>query len=468
MGFDVRLYSGFRKLENSTLRPSTTGGDLFQGSLKEDCSILSPTISFRFAQNFAPALYNYAYIKDFGRFYYIEEWTNRLGIWTATMRRDPLATFRTQIGSSTQYILRCSYESDGNIIDNEYPTTANITQSSSDAGNPWSTTLGSGRYVVGIINSDVSGVGAVSYYVFTQTQLNTLNNYLLTNSGDWVDSSEIEITEQLTKVLFNPYEYISSVKWVPFEPPQSGVVTNLRFGWWNIPISCSRLSNTPLYSFTLPIPVINHPQSSSRGNFLNLNPYTRASLIFRPFGVIPLDMTYFAKSSVISLFVNVDCISGAGTVRISSATASSTYVEVSAKVAVDIQLAQIGIDYLSTATAVANVGESIARTATSFGFGGGSIASSIESAVRSALPQLQTSGGNGSVTDFYNTPRVLFQFSNIVDENNTNKGRPLCKNRVISNIPGFIVVNSPQLDLPATLSECLSCKEYMQSGFYYE
>ena len=65
------------------------------GTLKDNCSILDPTITIH---NAAVPNYNYAYIPDFGRYYYVAPPTAiRTDIWELIMHVDVLRTFQDAI-----------------------------------------------------------------------------------------------------------------------------------------------------------------------------------------------------------------------------------------------------------------------------------------------------------------------------------------------------------------------------------
>ena len=118
---NITLYQFAKKL-NSTARPSGTAKGV-QGKLRESCSMLAPEIGFvSFGQTESPHVWNYAYIPDFGRFYFIDNWTWAGGMWYASMTVDPLASWRNEIANSTEYIVRAASAVNPNIIDTTYPT----------------------------------------------------------------------------------------------------------------------------------------------------------------------------------------------------------------------------------------------------------------------------------------------------------------------------------------------------------
>ena len=131
---DVYLMQ-FKKKENSTLQP-TINFQPFSGTLRESCSIINPSIGFDLGQNTTPVA-NYAYIPTFSRYYFIENWTWERGIWWAEMAVDVLASWRSDIGSSSNYVLRAAAASNGYVEDSYYPMTREHATAYTIIQTPW-------------------------------------------------------------------------------------------------------------------------------------------------------------------------------------------------------------------------------------------------------------------------------------------------------------------------------------------
>ena len=97
---NIVLYK-FNKRDNSTKRPGN--GKTVSGRLNNSSSIMSPSISF--TSNFHS--YNYAYIGEFGRYYYISDITCLQGKNVQfDCKVDVLMSFQKSIYESTQYVER--------------------------------------------------------------------------------------------------------------------------------------------------------------------------------------------------------------------------------------------------------------------------------------------------------------------------------------------------------------------------
>lgn len=81
----------------NVLSKTLTGEVTKTGNLKENCDVLSPSILF----NFNPIEYNYAYIADFGRYYFVGKPINEgAALWRVDLTVDPLMSWKDSIKAS--------------------------------------------------------------------------------------------------------------------------------------------------------------------------------------------------------------------------------------------------------------------------------------------------------------------------------------------------------------------------------
>lgn len=480
----VTLYE-FKKRENSTKRPDASATQrTHEAVLKMPTSLLNPEISFDFGLKGNPSFYNYAYISDLGnRYYFIRDWTVSEGhIWTAHMEVDVLASWKGSIGASTQYIKRSSYTYDGGIMDNVYPTKQPPQINLSQSASPWSTTsLASGCYVVGIINNKDGGMGAAHYYMFTQDMMNKLLAYML-GGVEWMGTIT-DISDSLLKVLMNPIQYIVSCIWYPFQiDTDSTAVTQLSktpLGWWELDVPCYQLNTTIKY-FQSDVDVAKHPQAGSRGTYLNKQPYTTYTLYYPGVGSMAIDPSLITTDTL-SIQCAVDLI--ANQARLTVSSMGIIAVEFS-QIGVPIQLAQMASQALQ---AIGGTIQGIAGMATGAATGAGSalvgaygasaasflgMASSffgaIGNAVESAYPQTTKLSANGSIVGLAYPVQLKAIFYLLVDEDNADLGRPLCKARQVSSLPGFQMCMHADIAIAGTAQENQKIKSYMESGYFYE
>lgn len=429
--------------------------------LKENCSILNPAL---FVDIGNPSNYNYCYISDFGRFYYVNDWTYERGKWLAQCSVDVMATYKAQIGASSQYILRASNDSDGSIMDTMYPTKNLISERQGVGASPWR----SGSWVIGIVSSD-SINGAVSYYAFTGAQFSSLCSYLF--GGSIYDFNQItqDISRETWKSLYNPFQYIVSCMYIPVDISANfGSSVNVKVGYWTIPVSAYTLAiSTPIIdSFTIPW-VGNHPDDS-RGDYVYCNPYTQVDFSFPAFGFVQLPSDIVYKQGGVAGDLSVDLVTGEGTLYLGDA--NFPYMVLKAQIGIPVKLAQMATDVLGMATtAVSGVAGTVSAALS--GDIAGAIASgvsAIDSSVRSQVPRLSTTGGSGGFSSLIYPPRAVFRYYKLVDEDNARLGRPLCQHRQVSSLGGYMLCENAAVDIPGTMEESQRVQAIMNGGFYYE
>ena len=461
---NVYLFS-FTKKENSTKRPDSAGV-LLQCQVKTQSSIFRPTLELNFGLQDAPDQYNYAYIPDFGRYYFVEEWTYTPPKWTLNLKCDVLASFSAYIGIADLYVLRASNENDGTVIDTLYPTKAGCTFNSSSITNPW-TDSQNGMYVLGVVSKQ-SIFGSINYFAVTRAQLQNIMQSLIddtitTNNGFNTDDASLA----LQLAIIDPMQYIKSCVYIPLSDVGGTLSPGLTI--FNYPIlgSC-KIITEPLITFTNTFAIQKHPQAGTRGIFTNLAPFTQIRLNYPPFGVIELDTTAMATALTITTEVKIDVTSGLGILRVFAA--GSLISKVESQVGVSIQIAQVARNNpLSVLTGVA--GGLLAGSQNTGSFLGdliGGTAANVGDAMQMSGAKLSTIGGGGTYAHLGETPTLYFQFFNIVDDDNSHNGRPLCKVRKPIDLGGYMLIQDGDVAIPGTSEESREVRTYLEGGFYYE
>lgn len=462
MAFTVTLYESFSKKENSTKRPS--GGIGIPCDIKSQSGFLNPTLIFNIDN---PRRYNYAYIGVFDRYYFINEWTYENGFWQASMRVDSLASWKQTIGGSTCYILRSASAYNLDVMDTTYPGINTSVCYRNETASPWTVgDLTVGTYVVGVAGQ------ATTYYLFSHSELERFLNFIM--SDNYVDAlvdGWSSVFPQV-KAQTNPLQYITSIKWFPFVV--SGRRTNLlRVGFVDVETGVQELTGNGTFSGTLNFDIIKHPQAD-RGNYLNNSPFSSYSLFFPPWGTIQLDPNLVANSNSINTEWIVDLRTGGGTLKVFMGNDNLLLTSwVHSMVGVEHQVTQIinkgyGIGNLVQPVATALAG---AVAGGGVGAGIGVIAggvSAIGDVVSSAIPSSTSIGSTGGIDSLIGRPALLHNFKTIANEDLAHRGRPLCENRQISSLQGFMIVKDADIDLPCTQPEREEIKSYMEGGFFYE
>lgn len=447
---EIFLYS-FLKKENSTAQPIT--GKEFVGELLPTCSITAPVIKFGTIKN--PQGFNYAYIPLFSRYYWVNDWNFTGAFWAASMSTDVLATYRDQIGRSTQYILRSAAEHDGAVIDSLFPLKPQPVITVNHGSLGWSDSAVT--YVVGIIGK--AGAGTF-YYSFTPTAFASFAQNLFgpeNYTGD--DGLPADITLDYFKAQFNPLQYLTTCRAYPFPVVgQAGGI--IPVGWIELakPDGCSRLPDQNV-KFSFSIPGANHPDIAE-GSFYNCRPYTQVVLTVPCFGQMELSASDLGGGGVnceISLFPPT----GDAILTVSNSAGKPIYRTRSC-IGANVQVNQFTKNYAGFAAGVAGTITS-ALTGNFIG-----AASGVASAAGSIMPQMTSSGSTETLAECAIKPSLTYRFFRSVEHDNENHGAPLCKPRQISKLPGYILCENPEVAINGTADESTTIKQYMTGGFYFE
>lgn len=464
--FTVNLYE-MNKRENSTRRP-TGNGYAIECEAHEPIDLMSPTFLINLS---APFDYNYLYISIWDRYYWIDNWTYNKGLWEAACSIDPLASWRNDIGSLTEYVLRSADEYDGGIVDTTYPLTGEVDIVQNFAG--WNIEADpAGCYVIGVIGL----VGLTEYYVIGQNEIGLFGAAMFGQDlWDAVQADDPGVLQggvsSFMKAQFNPLQYVVSCMWFPFMVPHSGTKSTVFFGFFDSGWTAYTLSRASYMLFSTNIQLSEHPQAEARGYYLDLAPYSRLRLSALPWGEIDLDTTkFFGANSEIYLEAWVDPVTGSTKLYVSNGTADQILTLVG-QIGVPEQLSQVLKDNLATVTGgMSALAGLVGSLITGNVIGGvATVVSGIGNAVAAQYPDVSTTGTNGArITVAPVNIYVTQTFQYIVEEDRPNHGRPLCQRRRLNTLPGYLMVSDPDVEIPATKAEIQKIKEYMVNGFFYE
>lgn len=103
MAFTISLFK--TASENNRVVKELTDEKQLSGELRNQTSVLSPKIRIESEENIAG--YNYCYIPEFGRYYYIVDITSiRTRVWEVSMRCDVLMSYKDEIKTITGVVVR--------------------------------------------------------------------------------------------------------------------------------------------------------------------------------------------------------------------------------------------------------------------------------------------------------------------------------------------------------------------------
>lgn len=457
--FDIYFYD-FKKKTNSTATPSATGA-------KYDCKVMTPSniLNPVIELKASPLAYNYAYIPSWGRYYFIDDIQFTAGAYVLSLSVDVLATYKAQIGSDTAYVLRSASNSDGAITDTLYPATTNITREIVDAKRPLSVAWDgwtNAYFVLGIqgYGTDTGDNAGIIYYQATYSQFIQLLTGFYANSGDAAFWGNID--KGVINSLNNITDFIVSCRAYPVSMEVANTNSKLYIGSWNSGLTLPKVIGGALFSYTFEnIP--KHPQQS-RGDYLNMKPYTSYNFISAMIGNFELDP--FIMRDITSFTVDglIDYTTGEALIDF-NATGNLRFIETFATVGVDVPLSGVEVN-------VGGIATGIAKGALSAVFGDWlGVASGIGNALldgaQSANAKTSERGGFMIWSSTY-SPYIDCIFHEVIDEDQANQGRPLCQVKTISTLSGYLVINNPHFSGAMLNDENNMVNNYMAGGFYYE
>ena len=479
----ITLYK-FEKRANSTKQPDNTvasrDATVF---LKEPCDEFKPVFQLN------SIYFDYNYLKWGTRYYWI---TSKSFITNDIIEihctKDLLATYKSKIGASSQYILRSSHDSNGHIVDNLYPITTERSgtyQSTALLADMWDAR--DGFYVMGLICSAQSGQsianrlrrGNVVYLILTESQARTLADQFNQLSGFM---SAVKPADFLVSFTYIPIPLTNSIAQAAAGSPAK-IHIGSAVGGWDLDVAdCiptgSITGANGVYTYT-PSPsfvsLASHPESGTRGEYLNYPPYTQLTAFLGPFGTVNLTQMDTSYGGYGSLYYNftIDLCTGQAIFRfydhaIPSDLSGATVSRIG-RLGVPIQLVTSTYGNLSsTISAIGSAIGIVGGIATgNAALAGSSAAGFVGSAAASMTPKNDSVGSNGSFAELYR-PYILQQFFKVTADDNSQRGRPLCIVGQISNYPGYIMTSDCDIALLATDAENISIRNQMNAGFFYE
>lgn len=491
---EVYLYR-LSKKKNSTRRPapipehpdqpySGTTVQKFTCVLKDGCSVMNPVIMIENGLVDRPN-FNYAYLEEFGRLYFITDWTFTRRLWVASLSVDVLATFKPTIGDLNLYILRAAADFNTYLTDGKFPlsdrarsyksegTSAYVTVDGVDIELPtyFNTTLGAGYYYLGVVGANGTGV---NWYVMDAYGFNRLVQDLYA----YTPSDMSDVSSGVAKQLADPLQYVVSTYWLPTLPnpniPLQQDGPTVKFGDYSIRIYHANQFDpvTNIYKFHCDFTVRKHPQQS-RGLWINQSPYSRYTLFFPPFGTFELDSSLMIDESTVRAEWYIDYSTGLADLLI---TATNSYLaHVNASYAVPIRLNQMTLDMYGGASSLVSQRLGFSST-TQVALSNiiGSVFGGVIPAEGGSVPKIGSKGSTGSFIPFKAiAPKIYSDFYVVADEDITDEGKPLYAKRTVRAIGGgaggfMIAAKGTFEQVNAMENEIDQVNAYLEGGFYYE
>ena len=338
MSIKARFFK-FKKQVDSTEQP--TGAETeFDIVLKEMVSVSAPVIEIQIdAFDF-----NYCYIPAFKRYYFVQQvviLNNDRMEFHLTV--DVLATYKADILASSLYVTRSASSYNLKLVDDTWTHTTNFQEKVKNTSFP--DFDGQGCYLVTIVN-DVNLITAnpasCMYVLGTSAMANLMKELF-----DLEHNPAYSGFSDLTQTYFNPAQYITSCRWIPF--PYNTIVnmqsnTNaqtIHYGWYKAQNVTGVLVNTygKTCTFSLALSYSDDPTPANMDwTYYNAD-WTRYALYVPGFGVTEIDPQFSGQT--LSGKISVDFNTCAANLMLTTG-AGQIAAQLSGKVGADVAINQVG------------------------------------------------------------------------------------------------------------------------------
>ena len=492
------------------MRPALSSGTGFECRIKDASSIMAPVLDIHlpgFGSLPGDFNYNYCYISNFNRYYFIDDIIRDQNIWTIITHVDVLASFKADITGSSQYISRAAGAYNSDLIDSFY-----ITKVSTGAGKVSTSkyaglagygadyvngqVVGTGTYaitkyfnvefkdgyfIVGVVGNKLNNPSGVTFYRMNYASFKDfINKAFILNPSDMSD-----VTTGLANAIYNPIQYITSCRWFPsveitLTTPSSNQID---IGRYTVTLAAGNtahiLNNVNVARYYIDIDIPKHPDASTRP-YLNMPPFTEYDLYFEPFGVIPIDATKIYDQTELFIQWIVDYCSGLATLQVKPFTSStldndSLIYSTTCDYGVDIPISSLSYDWKAGAVLsaaqfiksayISGITEGRSqpsymseqqweqyqtsinnRISASSDNGFMKVINGVMDVTAGALGQLTTKGAAGSFIAYNSGAPVLYAWHQVqVGYADAKFGRPLEQYRSMTGLTGFVLCDNASI-----------------------
>ena len=459
---NIELFN-FTKRTNSTLRP-TTGGTTKTVRLKEPTDIKNPVFIMEGIDNTSSmCIWN-------GAYYFV---TNRVYLTNNIMELhcsiDPGGTASDDIKGYTCFVERASSNYDTMIEDGLLSGTQEIVdrkievksilESGVTAG--FSTT---GCYFVRTIAKSTNSATGINAYAISGSDLKDLLNYAFDDSHySWFSDA----SNEFIKAVFNPFEYIIDVKWVPMTASTlSGTnqTESIWLGWWDTGVQGYNISHLgQVFDYAVPM-----PNTWYYNDFRKYDKnYTRCSLTLPFVGVIDIDPIELSLGTLrVTYAIDHTTIRGHCWVNICGTNDNiiKTIGYYEATYSANMQLAQTSTDVKRMmGDAVAGIGNWFA------GNYAGSATALVDVATTVTNPSKNMLGAPSSIMDLLSVMQIKFEVDSFgtKDFPTSVAGRPLMQNVQLGTLSGFVKCGNASIPLANAMIRD-EVNQMLNSGIYIE
>jgi hypothetical protein len=472
----VRFYQLSKR--NKSTKLATGEYREVEAYLKDKTSITHPVL---LVQTFIGAAYNYFYIPDFNRYYFVSDAASVENMWEIAGTEDYLASFKVEIGLTSANVLYAS-GSTKSIVDSRIPVKSTVLIGHEYSAIPNMTiTEGSGAVIIGL-----TGKGSFGSYLMKDSGL---ISELLDGIENW--SSFITDNWTFTKQLFfggSASDCLRSAIAIPLviggPDVSSGSAEDLSLG--NYPCTDDQGNSIKGYKITKPIlsygDSINIPWQSA--DWKRVSNYTSIKAYFPFIGIITIPATELQNDSSITYHYSINVTSGDISLEIRGTTSGNKVATASGNCAMNTAYGSTGMDTGRLTSAIATGLGTLVSISAAAATGGVSFAA--EAAIgagigATALQTVEALGGNGGGSgglgggSSQGLDKVVHVFVIQKDLTDTQEhfnpimGKPYMGVATIGSFAGFVQTDGFQFESNrAYSSEKDMINKLLDTGIYYE
>lgn len=465
---------GNDKLRNST--KTKEGGASRECLLKKDTGIVHPIIEIK-GENMS--MFNYAFIPDFHRYYYIVEWTSlNAHMWQAQLEVDVLATYREHILASDAFVQYAESDYNTMIPDPRLPKSDSCQNIKYEF--PLTYFDSTGCIVLSVVSKNISGrSGMAESFAMSPSAMASL-------AQAFIDPG---ILEQLNQYFQKPLDMVLTATWIPIDISQVGSDAGITIGDWDSGVSGKRLAfGTGSHSMPIAIQVPYQAQrpdgSMTYADYRNCEPYTQYTMTLPGVGQIQIPMISLLEDGeslpIPMLEYSIDFATGDIVYRL-EAPSGGVVLTAAGNVGVPVPVANnaqsVAVAMKSAVGTVASTGMTIGSILTGnvvgAGIGIGGMTSNISNLIGSAQHSTMVNGqlggkANAKFADKINLNIRPYLTSDSVYSCRVVQGGPCFKRKRLGELSGYVKCSGVLLNCNATAEEYQMLSNYLEASANYQ
>jgi len=286
------------KRKNSTKKPADNSElASYDIKLKTDCSSLNPTIEVRLPAGLNPYGWNYAFLSDFAKYYFIRDYRwNTNGYWEIDLKLDTLASHVVAIRAGRYFIKFAETAYNKWIVDSRLQQLTSCTTHITSGNNRIFDLDGiADRNILFFISEDanLSSGGAVQAFLVTQSDLKDVCHSLYTAGRS--------VWEDLQAQAGSASACITKCIRVPYSVP-AGASLSIKLGNYDTGIT----GKPVLGRLLLPTVQVSIPWQTNDFR----RSYHKFTLILPYVGAVPISASDILTDSMLEISVAIDILTG--------------------------------------------------------------------------------------------------------------------------------------------------------------